>query len=336
MKIKDIAKQAGVSTATVSNVINGNYNKVSEETVKKVQKIIEETGYQPSATARSLAIKESRIIGVVMPYMAEDQSFSTSPYYEKMLSYLENFVRKKGYYLMVRCVQQCNEMIPILSTWNVDGVILLGPNKEEVAEIKERLDIPTVYIDSYAEGKDIVNVGIDDYKGGYLAARYLMGKGHKNIAFVGPDIEESMVVSERFRGFCDACKSRQIEVTPEHVFKAWTIYDQGVEAAKKIAFSDIKFTAVMTMSDILAFGVMEGLKLCGLHVPGDISVIGFDNLPECRFSSPQLTTVSQNLERKSRLAGEYLFQMIQNKEKLSINEKVDVEIVERQSVKELL
>ena len=99
MKIKDIAKQAGVSTATVSNVINGNYNKVSEETIRKVKKIIEDCNYQPSATARSLALKESKIIGVVMPYLATDEPFSNSPYYEKMLSYLENFVRNKGYYL---------------------------------------------------------------------------------------------------------------------------------------------------------------------------------------------------------------------------------------------
>ncbi len=335
MKIRDIAEKAGVSTATVSNVINGNYNKVSEETIRKVQKIIEECNYQPSATARSLALKESRIIGVVMPYLSKEESFSNSPYYEKMLAYLENYVRNKGYYLMIRSVAECKEMIPVFTTWNVDGLILLGPNAEEVEEIEKRIDIPTVYIDSYARNKNIVNVGIDDYKGGYLAARYLMGKGHRNIAYVGPDQEDSGVVCERYKGFCDALKSGHLEVTEEHLFKTWTIYDQGVDAGKRIAFSDLKFTAVVTMSDILAFGVMEGLRLCGLNVPEDISVVGFDNLPECRYSSPQLTTVSQNMQQKALLAGEYLFRMIENKEKLTANEKIDVEIVERQSVKSL-
>lgn len=335
MKIKDIAEKAGVSTATVSNVINGNYNKVSGETIRKVQKIIEECNYQPSATARSLALKESRIIGVVMPYLSEEEPFSCSPYYEKMLSYLENYVRKKGYYLMIRSVGECKEMIPVFSTWNVDGLILLGPRSQEVTEIEKRMNIPTVYVDTYAPNEKIVNVGIDDYKGGFLATRYLMGKGHRQIAYVGPDQRESGVVNERYRGFCDALRLGHLEVTDDRLFKTWTIYDHGVEAGKRIAFSDMKFTAVVTMSDILAFGVMEGLRLCGLNVPEDISVVGFDNLPECRYSSPQLTTVSQNMQKKAFLAGEYLFSMIENKEKMVVNEKIDVEIIERQSVKSL-
>lgn len=336
MKIRDIAEKAGVSTATVSNVLNGNYNKVSEETIRKVQKIIEENNYQPSATARSLARRESKIIGVVVPNLAENEIFTSSPYYAQVLALLENYVRKKGYYLMLRSVGECKEIIPIFSAWNVDGMILLGAYKNEVADIESRLEVPTVYVDTYAEELEIANVGIDDYRGGYLSAKYLIGKGHRRIAFVGPNVESPGVIRERFGGFCDACREKQIEVTQAHIFEAWTYYEHGVNAGKKIAFSDQKFTAVVTMSDILAFGVMEGLRLCGLNVPWDISVVGFDNLPECRYSNPQLTTVSQNLEQKAFLAGEYLFQMIESKEKISVNKKVDVEIIERQSVKEIL
>lgn len=335
MKIKDIALKAGVSTATVSNVMNGNYHKVSQETIKKVQKIIEENDYKPSATARSLALKESKIIGVVIPNLNEKEVFSISPYNAQMLALLENYVRLQGYYLMIRSVKNCKEIIPIFSTWNVDGVILLGAYKSEVPDIENRLQIPTVYIDTYAEELGIANIGIDDYKGGFLAARYLLGKGHRKIAFVGPNVDSPGVIQERFRGFCDACRERQIEITPDYIYEADTIYEQGVGVGKKIAFSDQGITAAVAMSDILAFGLMEGLRLCGLNVPGNISVIGFDNLPECRYSNPQLTTVSQNLEEKAFLAGECLFQMIHSKEKKSISKKVDVEVVERQSVKEL-
>ncbi len=335
MKIKDIAEKAGVSTATVSNVINGNYHKVSKATIEKVQKIIEENDYKPNATARSLALKESHIIGVVIPNLGEDEAFSTSAYYSEMVAILENYVRKQGYYLMIRSVEKCMEMIPIFSAWNVDGVILLGAFRNEVPDIEKLLKVPTVYIDTYAEDLEIANVGIDDYKGGYLAARYLLGKGHRKIAFAGPNINSSGVIRERFRGFSDACKERQIELTPEHVFEAETLYEKGVEVAKKIAFSNIGFTAVATMSDTLAFGVMEGLRLCGVNIPGDISVIGFDNLPACRYTNPKLTTVSQNLALKANRAAEFLFEMIQNKEKKVVDEKIDVEIVERQSVKEL-
>ncbi len=335
MKIKDIAIRAGVSTATVSNVINGNYNKVSQETVQKVQKIIEENDYKPNATARSLALKESRIIGVVMPNLGENDVFSSSPYYAQILALLENYVRRQGYYLMVRCVNECREIIPLISTWNVDGVIILGAYRSEVEGIRSKLDIPTVYIDTYAEDMGIANVGIDDYKGGFLAARYLLSKGHRKIAFVGPNINSPGVIKERFRGFTDACREKQVEITPDCIFESITQYENGVEAGKKIAFSDKQFTAVATMSDILAFGVMEGLRLSGLSIPGDVSVIGFDNLASCRFSNPQLTTVSQNLEQKASLAGDFLFHMIRDKEKMVVNKTVDVEIVERQSVKEV-
>lgn len=335
MNLKSIAKKAGVSTATVSNVINGNYHKVSKKTIDKVQKIIEETDYQPNATARSLAMKESKIIGVVIPNVGNDEAFSASPYNTEILALLENYIRSQGYYMMMRCVESCAEIIPIFSTWNVDGIVIFGAHKEEVADIQRRLDVPSVYIDAYTEGMEITNIGIDDYKGGLLAARYLLGKGHRKIAFVGPNVNSSGVINERYKGFCVACDEKNVEITPEHIFEAYTNFEQGVAVGKKIAFSDIPFTAVATMSDILAFGVMEGLRLSGKSVPADISIIGFDNLPECCYSNPQLTTVSQNMEQKAMLAGKYLFEMIQNRELIFANEVVDVEIVERQSVKEI-
>lgn len=336
MTLKDIAQIAGVSAVTVSNVINGNYNKVSKETIEKVQKIIDENDYKPNATARSLALKESKIIGVVIPHLEENEAFATSPYNSQILSYLENYIRKQGYYLMVRCVRVCKEVIPIVSTWNVDGIIFFGTFKNEVESIQTKLKVPAVYLDTYAEELGIANVGINDYKGGYLAARYLLAKGHKRIAFAGPNIESPGVIQERYRGFCDACKEKGVEITPDHIIEARTLYEQGVEAGKKIGFSDLKFTAVVSMSDILAFGIMEGLRLCGLNIPDDVSIIGFDNLSECRYSNPQLTTVSQNLEQKAFLAGECLFRMIREKKKIVTNEIVDVEIIERQSVKQMI
>ncbi|MBP5198677.1 MAG: LacI family DNA-binding transcriptional regulator [Lachnospiraceae bacterium] len=336
MKIKDIAKAAGVSTATVSNVINGNHNKVSEETIKRVMQIVEENNYNPSATARSLARKESRIIGVVMPNLSPVEPFSISPYYTQILAMLEKYVRNKGYYLMVRSVGKCEEIVPVFSTWNVDGMIILGAFRDEVPELETKLKkVPTVYIDTYASDLNIANIGIDDYKGGYLAARYLMGKGHREIAFVGPNVDSPGVIKQRFKGFSDALAEKNIQITSDNIFESLTMFEQGVEAGRKIAFSKKKFTAVVSMSDILAFGVMEGLKLSGLKVPDDISVIGFDNLPECRYSNPQLTTVSQNLEKKASDAGDALFRMIESKEMISVNEIVDVEIVERQSVREV-
>ena len=336
MNLKTIAEAAGVSTATVSNVINGNYHKVSQKTIQKIQKIIEENGYQPSATARSLTTKESRIIGVIIPHVGENESFSLSPYNMQLLGFLENYVRRQGYYLMMRSTYECKDIIPLFSSWNVDGIILFGAYEDEAKDIKNLLDVPTVYIDTYADQVGIANVGIDDYKGGYLAARYLLGKGHRRIALVGPDMNSQGVIHQRYQGFCDACAEENIEITKEHIFRAHTTtYQSGVVCGQKIAISEAKFTAVASMSDIVAFGVMDGLRLCGLEIPNDMSVIGFDDLPECSYTNPKLTTISQKIEQKAFLVGEYLFQMIRNKKMITVNKKIDVEIVERQSVKQI-
>jgi len=336
MNLKDIADLTGVSAATVSNVINGNHHKVSKETIEKVNQIIKQYDYKPNAVARSLAMKESKIIGVVIPNLKLEEIFSVNPNNVEIVSNLEQYIRSQGYFLMVRGVEKCREIIPLFSSWNMDGIIFLGAFKNEVAKINEKLKIPTLFIDTYADELPIANVGIDDYKGAFLATRYLTAKGHKQIAFAGPNIESPGVIHERFRGYSDAMKEKGIVITPDYIFEGLTLFEQGVAIGKQIDSSSVPFTAVVAMSDILAFGIMEGLRLCGLNVPEDVSVIGFDNLPECRYTNPQLTTISQHLEKKALLAGQYLFRMIRDKEIIHVNEKVDVEIIERHSVKQII
>lgn len=335
MNLKTIAKLAGVSTVTVSNVINGKYNKASKETIERIQKIIEENNYHPSATARSLVMKQSRIIGVVIPNLSADESFSVSPYNTQILGYLDRYIRSQGYYMMLRCVVQSFEVLPDLATWNIDGAILLGVAADDALQLRKKMTIPAVFIDTYTEDTSIATVGIEDYKGGYLSAQYLLDRGHRKIAFVSPSIKFPGVMQERYRGFCDAFRERGVDLEPNHWFESNTLYELGIEAGKRIAASPIRFTAAAAMADVLALGVMEGLRLGGLRVPEDVSVIGFDDLPECRYSHPGLTSISQHLEEKAQCAGEYLFSMLRDEAVVSRKEKVGVEIVERQSVRAL-
>jgi len=332
MKIKDIAQRAGVSTATVSNVINGNYSRVSQSTVEKVQKIIEELGYNPSAAARSLASKESKIIGVVIPNLNENQVFSINAYTNQAVARLEKYVRNKGYYLMVRCVERCKEIVPIFSSWNADGAIILGAFPEEVAEMEKLLKIPTVYMDAHSPDLDIANVGIDDYKGGFLMGRYLLAKGHRKIALVTPMVDSHGVVQARYQGFCDALKEQGMEFLPDDIYIAATNATSGAQAGVNIALSGKPYTAVAAMSDMSALGVMSGLRTCGIHVPEDISIMGLDNLEAGKYVYPALTTIAQDIEKKCDTAGDILFRMIESKEKIVTNEVLDIELVERQSV----
>ncbi len=335
MNLKTIAQKAGVSTATVSNVINGNFHKVSEETRQKVEQIIKELDYKPNVMARSLATRESRIIGLVVPYISPREDFMINPYYAHMIAALERIVREQDYYLMIRSVNDCREVLPLLSSWNVDGAFFLGVFESDLEEICDGLSAPKVFIDSYTKKTDLIaNVGIDDYRGGYLSARYLLGKGHRKIALVTTEYTYYGVSEERYRGFMDACREWDVTVDEKKdVYVVNTMYRHAIEAGQNIAFSERGYTAVSAMSDVTALGVLEGLNQCGVRVPEDMSVIGFDDLPECEYAHPKLTTIAQNFQQKAQMAADYLFQMIRNDEKLTVNVCDPIRVVERQSVR---
>ena len=334
MNLKTIAKLAGVSTATVSNVINGNHHKVSESTLLRVQKVIEENNYRPSTTARSLVLRRSRIIAVVVPNLAPEEPFSVNPYNAQFLSWLECAVRRRGYYLMLHCVGRHREALPALTSWNVEGAFYLGAFQEEVQELVREVRQPAVYIDTYAAGLDMARVNVDDCKGGALAAGHLLERGHRRIAFAGPETEIPGVMQQRYRGFCEAFQRRGLPLPEQHLFPAETLFDTGRQAADRI-LSAGGFTAVFAGSDILAFGLLEGFRCRGVRVPEDISVVGFDDLPACRYTHPQLTSVSQNLREKAECACDCLFAMLERGERLTGEWKVDVALQERSSVRTL-
>lgn len=333
MNLKTIAELAGVSVATVSNVVNGNYHKVSEDTRKRIEKIIKETDYRPNMVARSLVMKESRMIGLVVPYLDQETDFLQNPYQAHIIAALEQYVRRRDYYLLLRCVKDPGDILPFLSAWNVDGAIFLGVFEGEVRQIRDGLVAPKVFIDTYAPDVDIVNVGVDDYKGGYFSARYLIGKGHRRIALATPEYDQPGVINERFKGFSDACREAGVDFDEKNIIKVDTIYKEAVAAGQNLALGGEDYTAIAAMSDVVAMGLGEGLTQCGVRVPDDISVIGFDNIPEGDLMTPKLTTIEQDYRKKAERAAEYLFRMIDGEKDLVVNESLSIRLKERQSVK---
>ncbi|MBQ3912733.1 MAG: LacI family DNA-binding transcriptional regulator [Lachnospiraceae bacterium] len=335
MNLKDIAERAGVSTATVSNVINGNFHKVSAETRARIESIIKETNYHPNVVARSLAGTQNHMVGLVVPYISSMEEFTISPYYTYVVSALERYVRNHDYYLLLRCVPDVHSIVPFLSAWNIDGAIFIGVLGSDVAQIKKDFNAPAVFLDTYTDEK-VVNVGIDDYRGGYLAARYLIGKGHRRIAFASPDPSVGGVIGERFRGFEDACREAGVDFSMADVYRTNTVYYNAIAVGQDVALSGKAYTAVAAMSDIVAMGIMEGIRQCGFTVPDDFSVIGFDNINEGAYVTPKLTTVEQDMKGKAELVGKYLLNMIETGEELAVNEKLPVCIKERESVKTII
>lgn len=334
--LKDIASEAGVSIMTVSNVINGNHSKVSKKNIEKINTIIKKYNYVPNLTARSLTAKSSKIIGAIVPFTLSNENLFRNPYISELFGTIQNIVREKGYYLMIRSVKDVSDISTLLKNWNMDGAIFLMPDYDNlIYSILKENKLPMVFLDSYSKLDSILSVGINDYKGGYIATRYLINNGHKKIMFAGPCVEDKAIVLQRLQGYKDALAEFNIPYDNNLVITMDPTYENGVILGRDISNKEYDVTALFTTADIMAIGVMEGARINGILVPNDLSIIGFDNLLPSIYVTPKLTTVSQNVEEKAKISTNLLFEYIENGFVKNNKITLDVEIIERQSVSQI-
>lgn len=326
--LKDIAREAGVSIMTVSRVINGHYSKVSAENIRRIQQIIEKCGYVPNLSARSLSSKYSRIIAIVLP--GQGRSLE-NPYNSAIAGDIIEYAQNRGYYVMVHFTDDYDEMAKRLRTWRVDGAIFLGTFERNLQLLQRLEEIPLVFIDNYETVRPFNNVGIDDYKGGTLAAAHFLEMGHRQCAFVAPALEWSSVIRRRLAGFQDTLAQAGVPLAPAHILNV----DKVPDPAAAICTFAQPVTAVLATADMLAVRLIDGLRAHGKRVPADYSVIGFDDLAVGRYMSPRLTTVWQDIEQKAALAGRILFDHIEHNETPVENVCLGVRLIKRESVARL-
>lgn len=331
MTLKDIAKEAGVSTMTVSNVVNGRYERVSAKTVQRVGEIIKKYNYTPNMSARSLASRNSKIIFLIIPLSHNETNMFYSPYISSLLGIMEYQLRIHGYYAMIRSIYDFDELDALFKNWPADGGIILLPDFDSfLDQILDNIHIPLVFLDSCHTRRDLINVGCDDEKGTYLSTRYLINQDHRNIAFMA-DYKGSDLLTARFRGYCRALEESHIPLQEDLIFELSPDYDHGILVGQTIASSQKDISAIVTTSDYAAVGVMEGARLGGLKLPTQLSVIGFDDLPFCQYCAPKLTTISQNIEAKATAAIDLLMEKLSTGTLRQNKVTVDVHLVERQS-----
>ncbi|MFL0268106.1 LacI family DNA-binding transcriptional regulator [Candidatus Clostridium radicumherbarum] len=333
--LKDIAKEANVSVTTVSNVIHGNHKKVAKETVEKINAIIERDNYVPNMTARSLVNKLSKIIGVINHVVTEKGgNFISDPFHSVIIGGIEQKLREKGYYLMVRTVYSEDDLFSLLNNWNLDGLILIGLVQDKFFERLMNANVPFVLIDSYVDNEKVLNIGLEDCKGGYMATKYLIDKGHRDIVFASPIMKKRGVVEERFKGYKMALKEAKIPFKTKNVYQQEITITEGIELGHKLSLrSDV--SAIFATADIFAAGIISGLNEKGKRVPDDFSVVGFDDIYISSLTAPRLTTIHQNAQKKGLVAAEVLINSIDG---VSINDHkiiLPVSLVERNSVKDL-
>lgn len=331
--VRDIAREAGVSAMTVSNVINGRYDKVSAATVRRVREIMDRRGFVPSASARALSRNSSNIVALV--YQAEPAVSDPlgNPHDAAFVGEVERETSRSGRYLMIRAAENVVKTAVNLKSWRVDGAIFLGTIGDEVDELREHYDIPMVFVDNYSSSPEVYNVGIDDFRGGYLAGQHLLAAGHETFAFVGPEIDSAGVIRERYNGFSTAISEAGYAPGGITVIRCLPHFLEGLETARRLAGDPARPTGIFTTADIIAIGLLKGFLTSGVRVPQDVSLIGFDDMEETTHVMPSVSTIRQNVAAKARAAVQTLLGLIEGgSETLARRITLDVELVERETV----
>lgn len=331
--IGDVAKEAGVSIATVSRVINGNYP-VKESTRKKVQAVIDEMGFEPNVLARGLINRKSDTIGVIVPSI-------TNLFFPSVVKAIEKTLRRQGYHIYL-CDTDADpdkeqSYAKSLSSRQVDGIIIIDPTIQNMksgyfTELGKKL--PLVFINGYSKDIDCNFVLNDEQLGASQVMDYLFSLGHEKVAFMRGRQSYSYDIKEEV--YTQKMKEHNLESSINIVNIGEGNTEQTVnEAMKKAEEFLIKkpeTTAIFACNDIMALGVINASRRINKAVPEDLSVIGFDNIDLSVLIEPKLTTVDQNMKKLGDTAATMLIEILEMKDrKGSKTITIPSILVERQS-----
>ncbi|RHW40775.1 catabolite control protein A [Neobacillus notoginsengisoli] len=290
--IYDVAREANVSMATVSRVVNGNPN-VKPATRKKVMEVIDRLGYRPNAVARGLASKRTTTVGVIIPDIS-------NIFFAELARGIEDIATMYKYNIILSNSDQNKEKeLHLLNTMlgkQVDGLVFMSGNitPEHVEEFKKS-PVPIVLAGSIEQTQEIPSVNIDYEQAVYDSVKEFTDRGHKNIAFVIGPLHEPKNSENKLTGYKRALEEAGIEYNEDLLVEGDYTYDSGIEAIEKLMSMDVRPTAIMVGSDEMALGVVHGGLDKGFRVPEDYEVITLDNTRLSMMVRPQLTTVVQPL-----------------------------------------
>ncbi|WP_404802332.1 DNA-binding transcriptional regulator CytR [Brenneria izbisi] len=287
--MKDVADEAGVSTATVSRTLM-NPEKVSATTRKKVEQAVIAVGYSPHALARNLRRNESRTILTIVPDICD-------PYFSEIFRGIEETAAQHGYLVLIGdCAHQRQKektFIDLIITKQIDGMLLLGSDLPFDAGKEEQRNLPPmVMANEFAPELELPTVHIDNLTAAFEAVHYLHQLGHQRIACIaGP---ENMPLSQyRLQGYVQALRRSGISIDNQYIIRGDFTYETGLNGLITLMKHPLPPSAIFCHSDIMALGVLSQAKKMGLDIPRDISVVGFDDIEQAKYCWPPLTTVAQ-------------------------------------------
>ncbi|WP_342432651.1 catabolite control protein A [Neobacillus sp. FSL H8-0543] len=290
--IYDVAREANVSMATVSRVVNGNPN-VKPVTRKKVLEVIERLGYRPNAVARGLASKKTTTVGVIIPDIS-------NIFFAELARGIEDIATMYKYNIILSNSDQNHDKeLRLLNTMlgkQVDGLVFMGGNiTDELVSEFEKSPVPIVLAGSIEASETIPSVNIDYQQAAYEAIKEFIERGHQHIAFVVGPLHEPKNAEKSLKGYKTALQEANIPFNEELVIEGDYTYDSGLEAFDKLLEASYKPTAILVGSDEMALGVVHGAEDKGYSIPEDFEVITSDNTRLSLMVRPQLTTIVQPL-----------------------------------------
>ena len=327
----DVAREAGVSRTTVSNVFSGKGN-YSDETRKAVLSAAKKLDYKPNLAARSLITNQSRLIGMILPSYVDTNTLTNSPFYNIIMDSVYSVLRDEAYYDLIIFSVPYKEKLSQVSEWidarNADGILAVGEYDQSFLRDLNSKAIPVVLIDNYSRGNyaNFAYVNSDDESGGYLAAQRLVSKGYKKIAICGVELSGPLM-QKRYEGYKSALKEAGLR---EYVFdKIGTPFEAGLQFADTLASQG--FDAAFCTEDMVAVGILHGMQKKGTRIGRDFGLVGFDNIQIGRQVFPELTTVDQNIFEKGETATKTLLKILRKKNSLGSRLILPVNLVARET-----
>ncbi len=324
--IHDVARRARVSVMTVSRVLN-KPEKVSAKTIKKVKRVMEELGYQPSQVARSLVKRRTNTIGIVMPDIK-------NTFFNSWFRSVEEYARRFGYTtLLCNTDEDPEDEMKLVRTFlahRVDGILIV-PHSEASVRYLIKAKVNTVLVDRVYSGIDVDFVATDHYEGAVGLTEYLIASGHRKIAVLrGPGMLFPDI--ERYRGFSDAMKKNNIEVFSRYVHNCEFMEERAFAAVSRLLSDLDPPTVIFSFNSLMTIGAIKATASLGLKIPGDVSLVGYDEIPGSEIFTPGITHVRQPIEELGRNATRILISKIENpKQKVRQNIFLKPELVIRES-----
>lgn len=304
--LKDVAEKCGVTVTTVSRMLNGR-GYVSEKTTKKIRQVMKELNYQPNAFARALSLKKSSFIGLIVPS-------ASNMFFCKVIDSIEHHVSKNGYKLLL-----CNsnlepgkeiEYFDMLGANKVAGVILASRTQDIDKNIA--IDAPVISIDRIISPR-IPAICSDNYQGGVLAAEHLISRGCRRLVHISGSANLNMDANKRYYGFKEVCEKEGIphiviDATEEQFLSMHyeTVLDTLLDN-----YPDVD--GIFTSNDIIAAQVITICNKRGIKIPGQIKLVGYDDIDLCTLCSPSITTIHQSVDEICRYAVESIIFKTENK-----------------------